>query len=63
MFFKDKGSKVMDGLRVQVSAGWLAFLIPIIEMLSLMGSCGSEDGVGIRVGSGAQKKGSVKRDM
>ena len=42
MFFKDKESKVMDGLIVQVNAGQLALLT---QMLSLMGNYGVGDGV------------------
>lgn len=37
----------MDGLTVQVSAGWLAFLILIIQMMSLMGSYTGGKGVGV----------------
>lgn len=37
----------MDGLTVQVSAGWLAFLILIIQMMSLIGSYMGGEGVGV----------------
>lgn len=50
----------MDGLTAQVSAGWLAFLVLIIQMLSLMGSCRVRDAVSMlaesKRGSGVQKK-------
>lgn len=41
MFFKDKASKVIDGLTLEVNAGHadrLALLILITQMLSLMGN-------------------------
>ena len=37
----------MDDLTVQVSAGWLAFLILSIQMISLMGSYTGGEWVGV----------------
>lgn len=39
----------MDGLTVQINAGWLAFLILSVQMLSLVGSYGGGDEVGVLV--------------